>query len=53
VVATVVLRGFGAGDGQDSTLPSDYTADADDPLLKRLDGLLDGLPRTTIGVHER
>ena len=50
---TVVMRGLGAGDGQDSTLPSDYTADADDPMIKRLDGLLDGLPHRPIGVHER
>jgi solute:Na+ symporter, SSS family len=53
VVITAVLRAFNIGIGKDATRPSDYHADADDPMLKRLDNLLDGLPRTSVGAHER
>jgi solute:Na+ symporter, SSS family len=53
IVGTVVLRVFGVGIGVDRTHPDDYYADADDPMIKRLDDLLDGLPRPTAGAHEK
>src|SRR6185437_8592668 len=53
IVLTMVLRLFSLGVGADRTHPDDYYADADDPLLERLDDLLDGLPRQPHGAHER
>jgi SSS family solute:Na+ symporter len=51
VIATIVLRGIGVGVGVDETRPEDYEADADDPTIERLDGLLDGLPPSSVGAH--
>ncbi|MEU4424125.1 sodium:solute symporter [Actinoplanes sp. NPDC024001] len=45
VLATVLLRMAGVPGGRDATSPEDYLADAGDAKLKRLDGLIDGLPR--------
>lgn len=53
LVITAVLRILDIGVGVDATRRSDYLADADDPMIKRLDNLLDGLPRTSVGAHER
>jgi SSS family solute:Na+ symporter len=43
-LATLILRVVAAPDGQDSTRPSDYTADEGDPHLQELPELLDGDP---------
>jgi SSS family solute:Na+ symporter len=48
---TVVLRAYGVAPNQDRTSPADYLADATDPRIDRLDGLLDGLPRPAAGAH--
>lgn len=53
VVASAVLRLARVPAGVDATRAEDYTADADDPMVKRLDDLLDGLPRTMAGAHTR
>jgi SSS family solute:Na+ symporter len=53
VVFTALFRLFRFGVGEDLTRPRDYVADADDPMIKRLDNLLDGLPRASVGAHER
>jgi SSS family solute:Na+ symporter len=53
IVLTALLRLFNLGIGVDRTHPDDYYADADDPMIKRLDDLLDGLPRPPQGAHER
>ena len=45
VLATLVLRAAGVPAGIDATRPDDYVADAGDSRLKRLDALIDGLPR--------
>ncbi|MEV0902239.1 sodium:solute symporter [Actinoplanes sp. NPDC049802] len=45
VAATLVLRAAKVPDGVDRTHPEDYLTDAGDPYLKRLDQLIDGLPR--------
>jgi SSS family solute:Na+ symporter len=45
VVLTLLLRLTGVPAGVDATLPGDYDSTADDPGARRLDGLLDGLPR--------
>jgi SSS family solute:Na+ symporter len=52
-VGTILLRLFRVPVGFDATRPEDYSADADDPMVKRLDDLLDGLPRTMAGTHAR
>ncbi|MBG0562482.1 sodium:solute symporter family protein [Actinoplanes aureus] len=44
-LATVLLRAAGVPGGGDATRPDDYLADAGDARLKRLDDLIDGLPR--------
>jgi SSS family solute:Na+ symporter len=51
VVGTLVLRLVRVPAGVDATRPDDYTADADDPMVKRFDDLLDGLPRAMAGTH--
>jgi SSS family solute:Na+ symporter len=53
VGGTVLLRTMRAPAGFDETRPDDYSADVDDPMVKRLDDLLDGLPRTAAGIHAR
>jgi SSS family solute:Na+ symporter len=53
VLLTIAFRLVGVAGGADATAPEDYYKDADDPTIKRLDDLLDGLPRATIGAHER
>jgi SSS family solute:Na+ symporter len=53
IFLTMLLRLFSLGVGADRTHPDDYFADADDPLIERLDTLLDGLPRQPQGQHER
>jgi solute:Na+ symporter, SSS family len=53
VVGTVLLRLMRVPLGSDATRPDDYFSDADDPMVKRLDDLLDGLPRTLVGAHVR
>ena len=53
VIGTVALKIVRAPAGIDSTRPRDYTADVDDPFVKRLDDLLDGLPRSHPGAHAR
>ncbi|MEU8239078.1 sodium:solute symporter [Actinoplanes missouriensis] len=45
VAGTLILRAVGNAGGVDATHPDDYLADAGDAKLKRLDGLIDGLPR--------
>ncbi|GAA4954605.1 sodium:solute symporter family protein [Actinoplanes utahensis] len=42
---TAILRALGRPGGHDATRPADYYADADDSHIKRLDELIDGLPR--------
>ncbi|WP_328475837.1 sodium:solute symporter [Actinoplanes sp. NBC_00393] len=44
-LATVMLKAAGVPGGLDATRPDDYLADAGDAKLKRLDELIDGLPR--------
>ncbi|WP_435827455.1 sodium:solute symporter family protein [Actinoplanes philippinensis] len=44
VAITLLARAAGVRDGDDTTRPDDYHADAGDPYLKRLDELIDGLP---------
>jgi SSS family solute:Na+ symporter len=39
--------------GVDATRPADYVADVDDPMVKRLDEILDGLPARPVGAHTR
>jgi solute:Na+ symporter, SSS family len=53
VLVTVVLRALGVRSGPDRTRPQDYTADADDPMVKRLDQLLDGLGQPTANGSHR
>ncbi|MEV0136548.1 sodium:solute symporter family protein [Dactylosporangium sp. NPDC050688] len=53
VAGTVVLRLAKVPAGVDQTRPEDYTTDVDDPMVKRLDDLLDGLPRNPGGAHTR
>jgi SSS family solute:Na+ symporter len=53
VGGTILLRTMRAPAGFDATRPNDYSADVDDPMVKRLDDLLDGLPRTPTGSHAR
>lgn len=53
VVGTVVMRLLGTPAGVDTTRPDDYVADVDDPTIKRLDDLLDGLPTMPAGAHAR
>lgn len=53
VGGTWLLRGLGVAAGRDATRPEDYTADADDPTVKRFDDLLDGLPWSRAGEHTR
>nr|WP_311733610.1 sodium:solute symporter [Actinoplanes lutulentus] len=50
---TLVLRASGVAAGVDATHPDDYLADAGDAKLKRLDGLIDGLPRKPLSVDGR
>jgi SSS family solute:Na+ symporter len=52
VLGTAVLRLVGVRAGEDGTRSEDFQADSDDPTLKRLDGLLDGLPGQSAGAHE-
>ncbi|WP_433066540.1 sodium:solute symporter family protein [Dactylosporangium sp. CS-033363] len=51
VLGTLLLRAARVPAGRDSTRPDDYDADADDPMVKRLENLLDGLPSSPAGVH--
>ena len=44
-VLTMILRAAGRTGGRDATHPDDYYTDAGDSHLKRLDELIDGLPR--------
>jgi SSS family solute:Na+ symporter len=53
VVLTLLLRLLRVPPGVDATRPEDYVADADDPMLKRLDEILDGLPTRPAGAHAR
>ncbi|GIF73593.1 sodium:solute symporter family protein [Asanoa siamensis] len=50
-VLTLLLRLLRVPRGRDATSPADYTADADDPMIKRLDEILDGLPARPGGAH--
>ncbi|MGI5239633.1 sodium:solute symporter family protein [Dactylosporangium sp. CA-139066] len=51
VLGTAILRLARVRAGRDATRPDDYDADADDPMVKRLEALLDGLPANQAGVH--
>ena len=51
ILGTVLLRLAGVRPGRDATRPDDYDADADDPMVKRLETLLDGLPANQAGAH--
>ncbi|MER7277935.1 sodium:solute symporter family protein [Dactylosporangium sp. NPDC000244] len=51
VAGTLLLRAARVRRGRDQTRPDDYDADADDPMVKRLENLLDGLPTSPAGVH--
>jgi SSS family solute:Na+ symporter len=51
VLGTLLLRAARVRPGRDRTRPEDYDADADDPMVKRLENLLDGLPANPAGVH--
>nr|BFE61006.1 sodium:solute symporter [Dactylosporangium thailandense] len=51
VAGTLLLRAARVRPGRDLTRPDDYDADADDPMVKRLENLLDGLPTSPAGVH--
>ncbi|MEV4348594.1 sodium:solute symporter [Actinoplanes sp. NPDC049596] len=53
VVLTALLRLTGVPSGPDATRPADYDSDADDPRLRRLDALLDGLPRPSDSLEVR
>jgi SSS family solute:Na+ symporter len=53
VIGTVVLRVLRTPAGIDATRKDDYVADVDDPMIKRLDDLLDGLPTVPAGAHAR
>ncbi len=50
---TLLLRLMRVPPGRDATTPDDYVADADDPMVKRLDEILDGLPTRPVGAHAR
>ena len=50
VVGTAILRLLRVPAGIDHTRPEDYTADADDPSVDRLEALLDGTPQKS-GAH--
>jgi SSS family solute:Na+ symporter len=50
VVGTLALRALRVPKGIDLTRPEQYTADADDPSLDRLEALLDG-PPLEAGAH--
>ncbi|MEV4535052.1 sodium:solute symporter family protein [Asanoa sp. NPDC049518] len=52
-VLTLLLRLLRVPRGRDETTPDDYVADADDPMVKRLDEILDGLPARPVGAHAR
>jgi len=52
VVGSLVLQLVGVRGGSDDIEAADFQADSDDPTLKRLDGLLDGLPSQPVGAHE-
>ncbi|GIF67938.1 permease [Asanoa ishikariensis] len=52
-VLTLLLRLLRIPPGRDRTTPADYVADADDPMIKRLDEILDGLPARPVGAHAR
>jgi SSS family solute:Na+ symporter len=51
VAGTILLRALRVPTGRDRTRRDDYEADADDPTVKRLETLLDGLPANPAGVH--
>jgi SSS family solute:Na+ symporter len=53
VVGTAVLRGLRVPAGTDATRAADYEADVDDPMIERLDNLLDGVSLQGAGVHAR
>jgi SSS family solute:Na+ symporter len=50
VIGTAILRLLRVPAGMDHTQPQDYTADADDPSVDRLEALLDGTPQKS-GAH--
>jgi len=50
IVATAILKLLRVPAGTDHTRPDDYTADADDPSVERLEALLDGTPQKS-GAH--
>ena len=50
IVGTAILRLIRVPAGLDHTRPEDYTADADDPSVERLEALLDGTPQKS-GAH--
>jgi solute:Na+ symporter, SSS family len=53
VGGTILLRLVHVPAGIDATRPNDYLADADDPMVKGLDDLLDGLHFGQAGMHAR
>jgi SSS family solute:Na+ symporter len=53
VVGTAVLRGLRVPAGTDATKQADYEADVDDPMINRLDNLLDGESLQGAGAHVR
>jgi SSS family solute:Na+ symporter len=50
IAGTAILRTLRIRRGTDHTRPEDYTADADDPSVDRLEALLDGAPKQN-GAH--
>jgi SSS family solute:Na+ symporter len=53
VLGTPILHAFDLPAGADATRSDDYFADTDDPAVRRLDGLVDGLPPAPVGAHAR
>jgi SSS family solute:Na+ symporter len=53
VIGTLVLRAAGVPAGADATSRADYDTDGDDPMIDRLDDLVDGQSLQPVGTHTR